>query len=169
MSRRRGREPSDCLAPPCPNVLCACVCQLEFSDDVARIIQAAINSDGGQPESRKANSMVKSYFIWVRAVLMGGLSARGRPPPESLQRGTINTYPVVISLASLIAVMSDGCSLASVRVAANGASVPVVQREGVPLLGTTESLCQVSISCIRVNARHSFHLVCACVVRPNNG
>uniref|UniRef100_A0A3Q2Y6S9 Histone-lysine N-methyltransferase n=1 Tax=Hippocampus comes TaxID=109280 RepID=A0A3Q2Y6S9_HIPCM len=34
-----------------------------FSDDVARIIQTAINSDGGQPESRKANSMVKSYFI----------------------------------------------------------------------------------------------------------
>ncbi|XP_029303050.1 LOW QUALITY PROTEIN: histone-lysine N-methyltransferase 2A [Cottoperca gobio] len=36
---------------------------LEFSDDIARIIQTAINSDGGQPESRKANSMVKSFFI----------------------------------------------------------------------------------------------------------
>ncbi|XP_061916064.1 histone-lysine N-methyltransferase 2A isoform X2 [Entelurus aequoreus] len=36
---------------------------LDFSDDIARIIQTAINSDGGQPESRRANSMVKSYFI----------------------------------------------------------------------------------------------------------
>ncbi|XP_069546277.1 histone-lysine N-methyltransferase 2A isoform X1 [Brachyistius frenatus] len=36
---------------------------LEFSDDVVRIIQTAINGDGGQPESRKANSMVKSFFI----------------------------------------------------------------------------------------------------------
>lgn len=48
-----------------------CVCssfpsQLEFSDDIVRIIQTAINSDGGQPESRKANSMVKSFFIRVR-------------------------------------------------------------------------------------------------------
>ena len=48
-----------------------CVCspflsQLEFSDDVVRIIQTAINGDGGQPESRKANSMVKSFFIRVR-------------------------------------------------------------------------------------------------------
>uniref|UniRef100_A0A3B3XAD6 Histone-lysine N-methyltransferase n=1 Tax=Poecilia mexicana TaxID=48701 RepID=A0A3B3XAD6_9TELE len=36
---------------------------VEFSDDVVRIIQTAFNSDGGQPESRKANSMVKSFFI----------------------------------------------------------------------------------------------------------
>uniref|UniRef100_A0A3B4YCG1 Histone-lysine N-methyltransferase n=1 Tax=Seriola lalandi dorsalis TaxID=1841481 RepID=A0A3B4YCG1_SERLL len=36
---------------------------LDFSDDIVRIIQTAINSDGGQPESRKANSMVKSFFI----------------------------------------------------------------------------------------------------------
>ncbi|XP_041850190.1 histone-lysine N-methyltransferase 2A isoform X3 [Melanotaenia boesemani] len=36
---------------------------LEFSDDIVRIIQTAINSDGGQPESRKTNSMVKSFFI----------------------------------------------------------------------------------------------------------
>uniref|UniRef100_A0A3Q3GX53 Histone-lysine N-methyltransferase n=1 Tax=Labrus bergylta TaxID=56723 RepID=A0A3Q3GX53_9LABR len=36
---------------------------LEFSDDIVRIIQTAINSDGGQLESRKANSMVKSFFI----------------------------------------------------------------------------------------------------------
>ncbi|XP_035536543.1 histone-lysine N-methyltransferase 2A isoform X2 [Morone saxatilis] len=36
---------------------------LEFSDDIVRIIQTAINGDGGQPESRKANSMVKSFFI----------------------------------------------------------------------------------------------------------
>ncbi|MEQ2224420.1 hypothetical protein ILYODFUR_007245 [Ilyodon furcidens] len=36
---------------------------VEFSDDVVRIIQTAINSDGGQPESRKANSMVKSFFV----------------------------------------------------------------------------------------------------------
>lgn len=48
-----------------------CVCsshffQLEFSDDIVRIIQTAINSDGGHPESRKANSMVKSFFIRVR-------------------------------------------------------------------------------------------------------
>lgn len=40
--------------------------QLEFSDDIVRIIQTAINNDGGQPESRKANSMVKSFFIRVR-------------------------------------------------------------------------------------------------------
>ncbi|XP_014443413.1 histone-lysine N-methyltransferase 2A, partial [Tupaia chinensis] len=36
---------------------------LEFSDDIVKIIQAAINSDGGQPEVKKANSMVKSFFI----------------------------------------------------------------------------------------------------------
>ncbi|XP_017915211.1 PREDICTED: histone-lysine N-methyltransferase 2A isoform X4 [Capra hircus] len=36
---------------------------LEFSDDIVKIIQAAINSDGGQPEIKKANSMVKSFFI----------------------------------------------------------------------------------------------------------
>uniref|UniRef100_A0A3Q3RZY9 Histone-lysine N-methyltransferase n=1 Tax=Mastacembelus armatus TaxID=205130 RepID=A0A3Q3RZY9_9TELE len=36
---------------------------LEFSDDIVRIIQAAINNDGGHPESRKANSIVKSFFI----------------------------------------------------------------------------------------------------------
>ncbi|XP_042333287.1 histone-lysine N-methyltransferase 2A isoform X2 [Sceloporus undulatus] len=36
---------------------------LEFSDDVVKIIQAAINADGGQPELKKANSMVKSFFI----------------------------------------------------------------------------------------------------------
>ncbi|XP_045073096.1 histone-lysine N-methyltransferase 2A-like isoform X4 [Coregonus clupeaformis] len=36
---------------------------LEFSDDIVKIIQTAINSDGGQPENRKANSMVKSFFI----------------------------------------------------------------------------------------------------------
>lgn len=41
--------------------------QLDFSDDVVRIIQTAINSDGGHPENRKANSMVKSFFIRVRA------------------------------------------------------------------------------------------------------
>lgn len=39
--------------------------QLEFSDDIVRIIQTAINSDGGNPESRKVNSVVKSYFIRV--------------------------------------------------------------------------------------------------------
>ncbi|KAM5317032.1 histone-lysine N-methyltransferase 2A isoform 5-T5 [Glossophaga mutica] len=36
---------------------------LEFSDDIVKIIQAAINSDGGQPEIKKANGMVKSFFI----------------------------------------------------------------------------------------------------------
>ncbi|KAJ8388344.1 hypothetical protein AAFF_G00134980 [Aldrovandia affinis] len=36
---------------------------LEFSDDIVKIIQTAINSDGGQPENKKANSMVKSFFI----------------------------------------------------------------------------------------------------------
>ncbi|XP_051965681.1 histone-lysine N-methyltransferase 2A isoform X2 [Xyrauchen texanus] len=36
---------------------------LEFSDDIVKIIQTAINSDGGQLESRKANSMLKSFFI----------------------------------------------------------------------------------------------------------
>ncbi|XP_064424837.1 histone-lysine N-methyltransferase 2A isoform X2 [Latimeria chalumnae] len=35
---------------------------LEFSDDIVKIIQAAMNSDGGQPENKKANSMVKSFF-----------------------------------------------------------------------------------------------------------
>nr|XP_015192943.1 PREDICTED: histone-lysine N-methyltransferase 2A isoform X3 [Lepisosteus oculatus] len=36
---------------------------LEFSDDIVKIIQTAINSDGGQPENKKANSMVKCFFI----------------------------------------------------------------------------------------------------------
>uniref|UniRef100_A0A8C7U225 Histone-lysine N-methyltransferase n=1 Tax=Oncorhynchus mykiss TaxID=8022 RepID=A0A8C7U225_ONCMY len=36
---------------------------LEFSDDIVKIIQTAINSDGGLLENRKANSMVKSFFI----------------------------------------------------------------------------------------------------------
>ncbi|XP_077064612.1 histone-lysine N-methyltransferase 2A isoform X2 [Siphateles boraxobius] len=36
---------------------------LEFSDDIVKIIQTAFNSDGGQLESRKANSMLKSFFI----------------------------------------------------------------------------------------------------------
>lgn len=49
-----------------------CVCtisfsQLEFSDDIVRIIQTAMNGDGGHPESRKANSMVKAFFIRVRS------------------------------------------------------------------------------------------------------
>ncbi|XP_073441374.1 histone-lysine N-methyltransferase 2A isoform X2 [Dendrobates tinctorius] len=35
---------------------------LEMSDDIVRIIQAAMNTDGGQPELKKANSMVKSFF-----------------------------------------------------------------------------------------------------------
>lgn len=42
--------------------------QLEFSDDIVKIIQAAINSDGGQPEIKKANSMVKSFFIRVNEI-----------------------------------------------------------------------------------------------------
>lgn len=41
------------------------ILQLEFSDDIVKIIQAAINADGGQPELKKANSMVKSFFIRV--------------------------------------------------------------------------------------------------------
>ncbi|XP_041923797.1 histone-lysine N-methyltransferase 2A isoform X3 [Alosa sapidissima] len=36
---------------------------LEFSDDIVKIIQTAINSDGGQPENKRANSMVKAFFI----------------------------------------------------------------------------------------------------------
>ncbi|XP_058270057.1 histone-lysine N-methyltransferase 2A isoform X1 [Hemibagrus wyckioides] len=36
---------------------------LDFSDDIVRVVQTAINLEGGQPESRKANSMVKSFFI----------------------------------------------------------------------------------------------------------
>ncbi|XP_060743641.1 histone-lysine N-methyltransferase 2A isoform X2 [Tachysurus vachellii] len=36
---------------------------LDFSDDIVRIVQTSINLEGGQPESRKANSMVKSFFI----------------------------------------------------------------------------------------------------------
>ncbi|XP_063797869.1 histone-lysine N-methyltransferase 2A [Pseudophryne corroboree] len=35
---------------------------LEMSDDIVRIIQAAMNADGGHPELKKANSMVKSFF-----------------------------------------------------------------------------------------------------------
>ncbi|XP_041427295.1 histone-lysine N-methyltransferase 2A isoform X2 [Xenopus laevis] len=35
---------------------------LEMSDDIVRTIQAAMNADGGQPELKKANSMVKSFF-----------------------------------------------------------------------------------------------------------
>ena len=42
--------------------------QWEFSDDIVKIIQAAINSDGGQPEIKKANSMVKSFFIRVNEI-----------------------------------------------------------------------------------------------------
>ncbi|XP_013929455.1 PREDICTED: histone-lysine N-methyltransferase 2A-like isoform X2 [Thamnophis sirtalis] len=36
---------------------------LEFSDDLVKIIQAAINADGGQLELKKANSVVKSFFM----------------------------------------------------------------------------------------------------------
>ncbi|XP_060107615.1 histone-lysine N-methyltransferase 2A [Heteronotia binoei] len=36
---------------------------LELSDDIVKIVQAAMNADGGQPELKKANSMVKSFFI----------------------------------------------------------------------------------------------------------
>ncbi|XP_039197696.1 histone-lysine N-methyltransferase 2A isoform X3 [Crotalus tigris] len=36
---------------------------LEFSDDLVKIIQAAINADGGQPELKKANSVMKSFFM----------------------------------------------------------------------------------------------------------
>lgn len=43
--------------------------QLEFSDDVVKIIQAAINADGGQPENKKANGMVKSFFIRVSGIM----------------------------------------------------------------------------------------------------
>ncbi|KAG9348259.1 hypothetical protein JZ751_001994, partial [Albula glossodonta] len=35
---------------------------LEFSDDIVKIIQRAISCDGGQPENKKANSMVKAFF-----------------------------------------------------------------------------------------------------------
>ncbi|KAJ8280583.1 hypothetical protein GJAV_G00056510 [Gymnothorax javanicus] len=35
---------------------------LDFSDDIVKIIQTAINFDGGQPENKKANSMVKAFF-----------------------------------------------------------------------------------------------------------
>nr|XP_056716404.1 histone-lysine N-methyltransferase 2A [Euleptes europaea] len=36
---------------------------LELSDDIVKIIQAAMNADGGQPELKRANSLVKSFFI----------------------------------------------------------------------------------------------------------
>ncbi|TTO95318.1 Histone-lysine N-methyltransferase 2A [Bagarius yarrelli] len=36
---------------------------MDFSDDIVRIVQTAINLEGGQLESRTANSMVKSFFI----------------------------------------------------------------------------------------------------------
>uniref|UniRef100_A0AAV2IYU3 [histone H3]-lysine(4) N-methyltransferase n=1 Tax=Knipowitschia caucasica TaxID=637954 RepID=A0AAV2IYU3_KNICA len=36
---------------------------MEFGDDIARIIQTSIHSSGGQLESRKANGMVKAFFI----------------------------------------------------------------------------------------------------------
>ncbi|TRZ00388.1 hypothetical protein DNTS_011851, partial [Danionella cerebrum] len=35
----------------------------EFSDDIVKIIQTAINSDGGHLESRKANIMLKCFFV----------------------------------------------------------------------------------------------------------
>ncbi|XP_018421638.1 PREDICTED: histone-lysine N-methyltransferase 2A [Nanorana parkeri] len=35
---------------------------LELSDDIVRIIQAAMNTDGGQPELKKANSVARSFF-----------------------------------------------------------------------------------------------------------
>lgn len=47
--------------------------QLEFSDDIVKIIQAAMNADGGQPELKKANSIVKSFFVRV-----------SRPPPPAV-------------------------------------------------------------------------------------
>lgn len=52
--------------------------QLDFSDDIVKIIQAAINSDGGQPEVKKANSMVKSFFIRVSWTIVILESARYR-------------------------------------------------------------------------------------------
>lgn len=64
-------------------MLCFCL-QLEFSDDIVKIIQAAINSDGGQPEIKKANSMVKSFFIRVNYLIAPSpcLSA-GAAPEQS--------------------------------------------------------------------------------------
>lgn len=49
--------------------------QLDFSDDIVKIIQAAINADGGQPEIKKANSMVKSFFIRVSCPTVTSKSA----------------------------------------------------------------------------------------------
>ncbi|MGH0138955.1 UNVERIFIED_CONTAM: hypothetical protein FKN15_036809 [Acipenser sinensis] len=51
---------------------------LEFSDDIVKIIQAAMNTDGGQPENKKANSMVKSFFIRTDQVAVKYAFTTGR-------------------------------------------------------------------------------------------
>lgn len=70
--------------------------QLDFSDDIVKIIQAAINADGGQPEIKKANSMVKSFFIRVSWPTVTLKSAWYRTP---LLVGVGVQRPITFSLA----------------------------------------------------------------------
>lgn len=99
--------------------LCMCVCssyfsQLEFSDDIVRIIQTAINSDGGHPESRKANSMVKSFFIrvsWFKlvlndiSVLVEAIVIVGQLRVKYLGQGNNKQGPLCSAKASLTSVL----------------------------------------------------------------
>lgn len=92
--------------------------QLEFSDDIVKIIQTAINSDGGQLESRKANSMLKSFFIRVR---------KGWWTNNSDNRMSCSPTSLFVIALSLF-------------LTANGANFSMVQGEGVHILGDAQSL-----------------------------
>lgn len=93
--------------------------QLEFSDDIVKIIQTAFNSDGGQLESRKANSMLKSFFIRVRKSWTTHNSDNGT-----------SCSPKLLFLMALSLLF----------VTANGADFSMVQGEGVQILGDVQSL-----------------------------
>lgn len=93
--------------------------QLEFSDDIVKIIQTAFNSDGGQLESRKANSMLKSFFIRVRKSWWTRNSDNGT-----------SCSPTLLFLMALSLLF----------VTANGADFSMVQGEGVQILGDMQSL-----------------------------
>lgn len=93
--------------------------QLEFSDDIVKIIQTAFNSDGGQLECRKANSMLKSFFIRVR---------KSWWTHNSDNRMTCSPTSLLIIALSLL------------FVTANGADFSMVQGEGVQILGDAQSL-----------------------------
>lgn len=98
---------------------------MDFSDDVVRIVQTAINLEGGQPESRKANSMVKSFFIRVR-------------PEQELAQ----CLQWIVLQAWSTAVYNTNTAM---FLTANGTGFSLVQGEGIKILGGTESLLQVRV------------------------